>query len=134
MTRLGDLLIVTSTTLHWTISIGIETPALYSVRMTFSRIVLLEKVNKENNLLGFLDVSGNQMSVPTNTVLPRQYHITDSLYLLPNEYVRPKKLLYPFAAAHTRSSATMQDRLDSQADAIVEMIGGTPFLATIHHQ
>ncbi|KAJ5606745.1 hypothetical protein N7537_003364 [Penicillium hordei] len=49
------------------------------------------------------------------TTMERGYHNTSSSsYFLPN-------------------NAIEQDRLDAQADAIVAMIGGAPFLAYIRH-
>lgn len=44
----------------------------------------------------------------------RQYHATDSSYVLPNDTIE-------------------HNRLDAQAAAIVEMIGGVPFQAVLHH-
>lgn len=94
MTRLGSLISVTSSTLHWTIPIGIETAALYSIHVTFSRIVLLEKVNKENILLGFLDVSGKQMSGGTYKYSPPTPVSHYRLPLPPSKRVGPPKNLF----------------------------------------
>ncbi|KAI9760771.1 MAG: hypothetical protein M1835_000110 [Candelina submexicana] len=52
-------------------------------------------------------------TVETISTRERKYHNTASAYVLPNDVVE-------------------QNRLDAQAAAIVEMIGGLPFLAPIH--
>lgn len=74
----------------------------------------------------------NSSNIMATTVVERQYHTTSSAYVLPNECVDPQrvnsepKLTLP-------PSALEHDRLDAQAAAIVEMIGGTPFLAYKKH-
>jgi len=53
------------------------------------------------------------MAAIASTTVQRRYHDTSAAYVLPNDAIE-------------------QDRLDAQAAAIVEMIGGFPLLAPIH--
>ncbi|CAL8580593.1 hypothetical protein XPA_006315 [Xanthoria parietina] len=72
------------------------------------------------------------MSVLANIILPQEYHSIDPSCLLPNAHVTSISITTIACISHV-SSATEQDRLDPQADAILAMIGGTPCLALIHH-
>ncbi|KAE8149659.1 methyltransferase domain-containing protein [Aspergillus avenaceus] len=67
-----------------------------------------------SSLLHYFLLLTSNMSAQTAVAQPtgRQYHSTSSPYVLPNDAVE-------------------QDRLDAQAAAIVEMIGGSPFLAPV---
>ena len=68
-------------------------------------------------------------ALTSNSNNSRRYHGTSSAYVLPNECV-PSQLLRG-SMTDGMHSATEQDRLDAQAAAIVEMIGGFPCLAPI---
>lgn len=74
--------------------------------------------------------------IPPPASSTRQYHSTSSAYVLPNEYVF---LPSPHVLCSRRRpdepadvpSVVEHERLDAQAAAIVEMIGGNPFLAPL---
>ena len=78
--------------------------------------------------------STEAQSTPAHQARDRQYHDTSSAYVLPNEYVaaihRTSKRSQP-CRNNRIHSAVEHDRLDAQAAAIVEMIGGIPCLAPI---